>query len=151
MKNLALLIIGALALTSCTKEGTGMIDPELQDYIIRFENDLGITLPSDLTATIVNDLTVANFRSKGYAHGMNKKHVHIEVDAEYWEDMDEMARTLLIYHELGHDVFNLKHDDSDLNLMRPGYPAWVLNGGSKYTYGDRQSVLDRFIEEYKSF
>ncbi len=150
------ILLALVLLGSCEKGGSGFVDSEVAPYVAEFETALNVVLPHDATVEIVDNLKFGNFRLKGYAHGLNESFVYVQIDREYWDDMDDMARRLLVFHELGHDVLNLHHTDKRIDvggphdspsLMNTGYPAWALGGD--YSYGNRQAVLDQFVAEHK--
>lgn len=51
------------------------------------------------------------------AEGMNKDCcIHLIIDSEQWMQANYMEKYFIMFHELGHDVFNFKHSDG-LRLM----------------------------------
>lgn len=54
-------------------------------------------------------------------------HREIGIYSSWWEEEREQRRKLLIWHELGHCVDNLKHDDSTtfVTITEPGSPNTI--------------------------
>lgn len=56
----------------------------------------------------------------GYAFGMNEDNVvDVYVDYSFWKESSSIARRLLIFHELGHDILNLEHSNDPNDFMFP--------------------------------
>ena len=54
----------------------------------------------------------------GISFGMfNDEIIDIYIDNSYWEKANSLTRKKLIYHELGHDVLNLKHSTNPNDYM----------------------------------
>ena len=67
------------------------------------------------------------------AVGMNNNNeIHLVVNPESWKNYSEAKRFYIIYHELGHDVFNLNHG----------------NGGKMmYNYAEKEVTWKDFIDD----
>lgn len=65
----------------------------------------------------------------GVAYGMDDdKGVFIRIDISNWSRYDVNLRRWLIWHELGHDVFNLEHEiHTKCKIMFPAMPYKVTN------------------------
>lgn len=74
----------------------------------------------------------------------------IEIDEDYWSYLDDMGKEELIYHELGHCVFGLDHDDSEININGNTIEKTIMNS---YHFGYRwyyQTYRDYYIDELRS-
>ena len=114
MKKLLILI---LLFVSCSKEQKNsnvfyMIDPEFSSYVLDFTKDLetiGEDLGQDnLSFSIILGRLPENV--VGMAIGMDNDHaVNVVISKYYWNLLGEKDRKLVIYHELAHDLFNIRH------------------------------------------
>lgn len=116
-----------MILTGCGKRDSkpvAVVDEVLSPYLKRFENDIGVytaginAVFGDTKAPIVGQCTT-------YSDGRRD----IEIDKEFWDQSDDLAREELIYHELGHCAMGLGHDNSSLP---DGCPKSIMN---EYTLG----------------
>ena len=58
----------------------------------------------------------------GLAYGMDDdSQVNIAIDYNNWQNMNDLERTTVMYHELSHDILNAKHVDVESHLMHPSY------------------------------
>jgi hypothetical protein len=116
-------ILLALLLVGCTKEvkkkDTVMyfIDPELTEYYLDFRRDvesIGLELDNDnISFSMVLGRTPRNVA--GIAIGMFNKHaVNIVIDITLWRFLNKKERKALVYHEMAHDVFGLRHNTCSL-------------------------------------
>lgn len=56
----------------------------------------------------------------GIAMGMNNdSEIEIYINENYWRSASDKEKKLLIYHELGHDILNLKHSSDPCHFMYP--------------------------------
>ena len=97
-------------------------------------------------------VSVSNFNKK-YGYGFentiaialgsnNDTLVHIDINSVYWNQLSNVEKVATIYHEVCHDILNVKHVEGDvLNLMHP--TAQPRN------YDEAQIMYDKFIRDYK--
>lgn len=106
MKKIYLLTF--LCLVSCgPKFHYHSMDPEFLAYSDKFETAFEV---DNQVPIIFGNL---NGRTVGVCHqySPNNPANWIEIDPEYWENLSDYGRESLIFHELGHCVFGLTHDD----------------------------------------
>jgi len=65
----------------------------------------------------------------------------IVINKEFWNDATELQRKELMFHEMGHCLLDLDHDDSIVNP--PGRPKSIMNSHMIATYW-----LERFFDDY---
>ena len=67
------------------------------------------------------------------SYGMdNDSKIIIKVDPEKWANASEVKRWYILYHELGHDILNLKHGEG---------------GKMMFNFVDREYTWDEFYED----
>jgi len=103
----------ALVTTSCAipKFKIKVIDPKLANYVSDFEWALGTTLAN--TDTIVFGETKVEVA--GYAQLTTSGFYKIVISRVLWENLTELEKYQLVWHELGHSECGLEHD----NTFRP--------------------------------
>lgn len=72
---------------------------------------------------------------------------HIEIDGDTFKKYDHYAREDVVFHELGHCVFNRNHDDSEITLKGEKIPTSIMYPhvfGSAYYYKEN---LDYYYKE----
>lgn len=106
MKKILLLI--SLILGACApKYNYYAMDPTFIEYSDRFQN----------TFNVENRVPIIFAEQKGNVIGSCHRYIPnspanwIEIDPTYWGELDDLGKEELIYHELGHCVFALDHDD----------------------------------------
>ena len=76
----------------------------------------------------------------------------IYIDKDYWDNASEMARESTVFHELGHCVLNLEHNDQDVVIkgekLKKSLMAPVEFGGYKYL-ANYQYYVDELFSETK--
>ena len=68
------------------------------------------------------------------SYAMNNRNVVIKVDPEKWSKSSEQKKWYVIYHELGHDILNLKHGEG---------------GKMMFNFADKDYSWEEFIEDKK--
>lgn len=94
---------------------------DLKRYGIKFEKkDFGVMFSTKLVGTPYS----------GIAYGMfNDNLVYVAINPYQWLILGETERKYLIYHELSHDLFNLKHNDFSFIMkskMSPSYEYYFV-------------------------
>ena len=88
--------------------------------------------PSDII-NISSTFEVLESKTLGVSLGMNNDNiVVIKIDPKNWSKSSITKRWYLIYHELGHDVLNLKHGEG---------------GKMMFTFSDREYKWEEFFED----
>ncbi len=112
---LSTLLIGWLFLSSCTTLSVAYTDDEMLPYIEKFMFVTGAD-DYDMVMVTIKFRTLPD-KSAGSCSYVTRE---ISIDPEKWFDYTEMEKTGLIFHELGHCVFNLKHDSRILEGTQCG-------------------------------
>jgi hypothetical protein len=112
--------IFAFALQGC-KGQNFVADKELMPYVheyMQFLKQERIGAQFQTKFVVAFNPFLDSFRFAGYAEGMNKdKEVNVYVSRMVWNRSNEGQKRWLIFHELSHDLFNLKHGTCE--LMKP--------------------------------
>lgn len=118
-----ILVIAVLSIIGCKEKVVEAskvfyyIDPELREYYMDFREDIesiGLEIDNDnISFSIVLGRTP--FNVAGIAIGMDNKYaVNIVIDIYIWGRLSKSERKALVYHEMAHDVFGLKHNSCSL-------------------------------------
>lgn len=113
----------ALMLSACGKK-EAVVDPELSEYAMRFEREMGVT-----TEGINMGFGSLKSPSVGLCSIKNGE-VRITIDRAFWDTIGEEQREHLMYHELGHCAMGLDHDNSIMGNNCPKsmmYPYLFVN------------------------
>jgi len=81
-----------------------VIDSNLQKYVTKFEEEIGVKVSRV-------DVVFADLDNKTAGlcmHGVIKS--KIMIDIKYWNEIREAQREEILYHELGHCVLHLRHN-----------------------------------------
>jgi hypothetical protein len=89
-----------------TPHKKSITDVRFEDHIIRFENefDLQVNIPIIFNKLESTKAGVCIKWSDGYRE--------IQISPERWDEYSNLEQEQLLFHELGHCVFDLEHDDS---------------------------------------
>lgn len=133
------------------------VDPELKGYIDEFDREIGTN--SFVNATFVPYMpnkTESNLLGVCLYSGSVFAPNTIQVDRGDWDFMTDTERKQLMWHELGHCVLGLKHDET---ILEDGYPKsimfpqlmpdfiWNLRFDRfKEELSNRAKLLNRFLE-----
>ena len=139
-----ILIIALMVLSSCTKDNIIItnVDDRIQPYLDEFIADAkanGVNVErlntQDLVILIKEELEGVGDgpTTAGLAWKMNREGVFIEIRESHWEESTELSRKWMLYHELGHDLFNLRHRDT--GIMRT-HTSTRLSGVSDFVWTD---------------
>jgi hypothetical protein len=98
---------------------------EFQEYVQDFRKSMPATFWGRYVSVQFSDLIPR--RVAGMANGMhNDDIVFIWVNYDAWRQMDKSQRAWLIWHELAHDVYNVRHNETD--IMSGSVPMRVTPG-----------------------
>jgi hypothetical protein len=130
------------------------IDINAALFLASDENDMNNRFPS-LNLWEIEDLKIDAAFSKlngntiAISYGINRDNeIIIRVDPKKWENASKVKKWYVIYHELGHDVLNLKHGQG--GRMMFNFPT------KEYTWEeffmDRDSMFDYYLKnKYKDY
>ena len=72
----------------------------------------------------------------------NEDRIAIAVNPAHWNKLSDLEKETTMYHELMHDVFNVKHVDDEKHLMHPK--------SQPVSQTDLVSMLVDAISQYKN-
>ena len=109
--------------------GKTFIDSRVEKYVEDYFEQLqenGIVIPPQFSVQIIVSKKHMTYNAVGMAFGMFTDNiVMIALSPEiFFMDVNQIRWT--IYHELTHDVFDIRHE-SGLFLMRPVLPEYVTS------------------------
>jgi len=111
-------------LISCSKPETTQkvnpfyfVAPEAIEYVLDFQKDVesvGLNIENDnISFSVVMGRLKGNLA--GIAIGMfNPYAVNVVLNVDLWRVLSYAERKALVYHELAHDVFGLRHNTCDI-------------------------------------
>tara|TARA_R110000782_G_scaffold34806_1_gene83123 strand:- start:333 stop:788 length:456 start_codon:yes stop_codon:yes gene_type:complete len=122
MKTITTLLIGLLFI-SCTGQDKFVYEcsqdlrPYLYEYLATLEkHDIKFKKQNFI---LVFDSDIMKTNMLGLARGMNNDNlVYVKINPKGWFELTEKQKRHLVFHELSHDIFNIKHTQ-DIELMRP--------------------------------
>ncbi len=126
------------------------IDPEIQEYVDRFVEEAELrNVELDLKGLVARFNNIQGERVIGQCIVYTNDSREIVLDQQYWISNVDVKRELLVFHELGHCVLDLGHnDDIDANgvcvsIMNSGTASCQLN----YNKTTRAEFLDELFEQ----
>lgn len=132
--------------TNCSYSSTmvGKIDEDLKEQVVSFALE---ATARNTSCTTVSDI---GFDSQESINGqvgktttvglceMNARWILISRD--FWSEIDDTTREILMFHELGHCALGLNHaSENSINIMNP----YVLS--SSLYQDDREHLLDKLF------
>lgn len=132
---LALALV--LTLSACGRKG--QVDPAFNAYVRDFEVKIGVGVNNvDISFRKLNAPTIGVCYSGGQFNQIN-------IDPDFWATMNESGREQLMYHELGHCVLGLGHNDELSTLDNMVVEGSIMN---KYWFGHTE-YYEKYKENYK--
>lgn len=124
---------------------TVAIERGLQKYVAEYERRLtsaGIDLPwGDLVHITFTD--ALPMYTLGIAWGMDINDATvIDINRYAWKELTEAQRRLVMFHELSHDLFNLRHFDTE--IMNTPMPQYVVD---EYVTWSLNLLIDKLKDE----
>lgn len=152
-----------ILLPSCTKETSifkaeprqfSQADPRLWTVLTEFEQQAhlrGVFFDIEAADLIAVIDTINSPRSTvGLCAHDSTNPNQIIIDANYWKRASKMRRELIVFHELGHCLLGLDHDNSHddtgacMSIMRSGEGTCL----DVYNAQNRVDFLDELFEQY---
>lgn len=104
-----LLLVVAIFLTYCKRKPD---TPEFEKYVTKFEQEFNVD-----TFNIPIHFKKLDGAEVGMCYLFQFKYWRsIAISKEFWDDASDTEKELLIYHELGHCVMELEHDNTLYNI-----------------------------------
>lgn len=120
-------LLSFLFITYTSIPATTQIDPVFEPYmrITPFGfNELVKESHLVIKLGVIRDKEVVGFCAKEYNVLGDLSRRLIIIDKNYWNGFSYKKRQLLLWHEIGHCMFNKKHDD---NLFLDGCPRSIMH------------------------
>ena len=135
-----LLLSASLVLSSCSH--AGMYPADLKEHVKTFEEKCNckITIPIYIKP-------IKHSSAVGVCYGFRQLFIFqfIVLDEQYWEDSDFYDRESLLFHELGHCVYGLDHDNKTYETFLDNYrPKSIMY---PYVFNDYKYHRDEYIDE----
>lgn len=150
MKKFTVLLTLFLFL-SCEKEPTSLIEAELAPYFQRFIDEANLRAKvidmrtNSLTASIVINLPSG---VAGQCSFNTQRLDEVKISRSYWNSVADIDREYVVFHELGHCVLGLSHDDEN-NVN--GVCRSIMQSGKgickkRYTLANRKEFIDELFD-----
>ena len=121
MRILIILLFTLNSFAQTMPKYTGIINQPLKPYVFEYFaalRDCGLEFKNQ-NFIVVFDGDIMRSSLLGVARGMfNKDLVYVQINPRLWQTLTEKQRRHVIFHELSHDIFDVKHNE-DLLLMKP--------------------------------
>lgn len=122
-----LLSIGVLSALSTPPAFAGSV----QDYVKNFiQQSQKFSEVVSLDRLARQEVVISFSHLDSWVHGQcteSATRQEILINASYWNELDEFQRELLVYHELGHCVLRLSHDESIATIAGESVPASIMH------------------------
>jgi hypothetical protein len=129
-----------LFLVSCAPLKPIYIDPEVQPYVTRFTEIVGI-YPYGISIKIVDSLPGTKV-GECYSSQIEST---ISILRSYWNQSSDYGKEHIIFHELGHCFLGLEHQNIYFQDRCPGSIMFPLAFGNEGCYIiHRNELLDSF-------
>ena len=148
--NLSLMML--LGATSCSDQEEysfdQSVDLELQEFFDSFASE---ALNRDVEINwdeeeIVAEITTISTDALGQCLTFEQGRRQINIDLDFWQSSNRLAKEFLIFHELGHCVLGRSHNDTSTN----GICTSMMTSGegiclSNYSFRTRDEYLDELF------
>ena len=136
-----LSLVLAFILSCDSEELPGpMIDDELKPYVDRFYDEAeirGISLAQNMDALIADDVMPCGQGHSPEFNGMFDRPTII-IRESCWESLNNVAREILVFHELGHALLNRIHIDG---ILPNGHSRSIMCAGVDFDCSDMPDYL----------
>jgi hypothetical protein len=133
------LIALMLLLSACGTKVNTTVDPALVSYVQDFEMKMGV--PANNTDVVFKP---TSYPTIGVCYRGGEKN-KVEIDPVQWTKMDGYGKEQLIYHELGHCVLGLSHNDGTFEMDGWNLPGSIMN---TFWFGNAWYYV-KYNEKYK--
>jgi hypothetical protein len=132
-----LFLIIFLFLTSCGVKTT--IDSAFTSYVQDFEFKIGVPV-----ANVDIYFKKLTYPTIGVCYRGSVKNV-VQIDPDQWNLSDDYGKEQTIFHELGHCVLGLQHNDARATLDNQNVEGSIMN---TYFFGNKPYYI-KYHENYK--
>lgn len=141
MKKLSIVFLFVLSACGVTP----YYDPELLPYLEKFKVEMNIK--ADYVSLYFGELKSPTIGRCSFGVFPN---TYITIDRDFWDSTTADGKEQLMYHELGHCVLYLMHDDELVNYQGYQIPSSIMNSyffGEAWFYTD---LKDQYKEALKT-
>jgi hypothetical protein len=118
-------ILIAMTLVACGKKEVLDVAPEFQPYVGRFEQvSAKVGSPVTVSDLIVKFGPMLHKNENGACEVMSDKTPTVTINEKVWNQMDDLERESLMFHELGHCVLHRNHKKE---ITAQGVPVSIMN------------------------
>jgi hypothetical protein len=105
------------------------VEKEIEQYVEKFNLLYNTKVNIEITFKDLKDSIAGICYYYGSGSSMN----YIEIDKEIFSNYNDLGREELIFHELGHCIFDREHSDQRMNSKGYSVPDSIMY---PYTFGD---------------
>lgn len=122
------------------------INPGLEIYVIDFYIYMGMDYKDNKTAVILKDTWKKSKKTVvGECFNGDDEYNYVYIDKDHWNKITETQREQLMFHELGHCVLKLNHDNRvfpDLDIAHPKHLSIMYH---------EQMPDDQYVENWEYY
>lgn len=120
--------------TTYVNKRTPHIEEEFRPFVNKFDNIYGTDVRILVAWSTLGETTL------GECHSWSDGYREIKIDDVKWPYLTEDGKEHLIFHELGHCIFNLDHNSNYITINSwHNIPESIMN---PYAFGDRKYYSD---------
>lgn len=145
------VILTLFLFLSCAKEEASLVDAELAPYFQRFIDEAKLRekvidmRSNSLTASIVINLPSG---VAGQCSFNTQRLDEVKISRSYWSGVSDLDREYVVFHELGHCILGLSHDDEN---NANGVCRSIMQSGTgickkSYTLANRKEFIDELFD-----
>jgi hypothetical protein len=133
------ILILTTLLSSCSH--AGMYPVDVNNHIKTFEAKCNCKISVPIYFKPIENSTAV-----GICYGFRQLFVfqYIVIDSNYWDTADQYDQESLLFHEIGHCVYGLDHDDSTYSFLEDYRPKSIMH---PYTFYQYKYYRDEYIQE----
>lgn len=131
--------------------GVQLVQPVLRPYFVRFNEEArkrGLNIDA-FSYKIEAEVAPIERAVVGSCYRNHAQYdpKYLVISSSHWATADDYTRELIVFHELGHCIGDLEHDDRKLN----GRCSSIMNSGKAgcffvYNSSTRKGYLDEFFD-----
>lgn len=126
-----LIVILSVFISSCGlfNKSEKYVEPEIREHVEKFKLIYGLQINIEIKFKNLDPTTAGVC----YYYEGNPEDNYIEIDKETFQEYSELGREELIFHELGHCVFNRDHTTERMMFKGISVPTSIMY---PYTFGN---------------
>jgi hypothetical protein len=133
-----------LIFTACGNT-SNQVDPEFNKYIELFEKTYNLKISLNMS------FAAQPYPRVGVCYTQNGKGKLIQIDRDYWNQIDDDAKELLMFHEFGHCVLGRDHRSDYMQVDGFVVPASIMNPYmfSSTVYSKNRDYYEKELAEHR--